>query len=516
MMPLVALFCMKGVCTRMVDAIYTRQSVDKADSISIESQMEFCKYETRGGEFTCYSDRGFSGKNTDRPDFQRMMGDIKAGQIKRVIVYKLDRISRSILDFASMMEEFGKYGVEFVSCTEKFDTSTPMGRAMLNICIVFAQLERETIQMRVTDAYISRSKHGFFMGGKVPYGFKLEPYSIGGKKTSRYVVVPEEAEIIKLIYQMYAQPQTSLGDLMRYLANEGILTRRGKNWNRTQIGEMLKNPAYLMADLDVYEFYKSQGTNIINDPSEFIGTNGCYLYNSQDAKAHKKQSLEGQTLVIAPHEGFVPSRDWIAARKKCLNNRCFSTSTKAKNSWLVGKAKCGKCGHSLFVKYNDCSSIRYFRCGNYLNNRGCEGISCVRTHELEDFVFKAMEQRLKEFEVLSSAEEKRENPKLNELRVQEQQVNAEIDTLMDKVLQADGPLMEYINKRVAELDAKKQELLKSIRELSVVDQPTDVASIKDYLSKWDELTLEDRRNVVNLLIMMVKVTEDSIEIVWKV
>ena len=118
--------------------------------------------------------------------------------------------------------------------------------------------------------------------------------------------------------------------------------------------------------------------------------------------------------------------------------------------------------------------------------------------------------------MLSSAEEKRENPKLNELRVQEQQVNAEIDTLMDKVLQADGPLMEYINKRVAELDAKKQELLKSIRELSVVDQPTDVANIKGYLSKWDELTLEDRRNVVNLLIMMVKVTEDSIEIVWKV
>lgn len=76
--------------------------------------------------------------------------------------------------------------------------------------------------------------------------------------------------------------------------------------------------------------------------------------------------------------------------------------------------------------------------------------------------------------------------------------------------------MEYINKRVAELDAKKQELLKSIRELSVVDQPTDVANIKGYLSKWDELTLEDRRNVVNLLIMMVKVTEDSIEIVWKV
>ena len=501
---------------KMIDAIYARQSVDKADSISIESQLEFCKYETKGGKFNFYNDRGFSGKNTDRPDFQRMMCDIKAGIIKRVIVYKLDRISRSIMDFTSMMDEFGKYGVEFVSCTEKFDTSTPMGRAMLNICIVFAQLERETIQMRVTDAYVSRSKHGFFMGGNVPYGFKLEPHSINGKRTSHYIVVPEEAEIIKLIYQMYAQPQTSLGDIMRYLADNGILTRRGRNWNRTQIGEMLKNPAYLMADLDVYEFYKSQGTNIINGPSEFIGTNGCYLYNGQDAKAHKKQSLEGQTLVIAPHEGFVPSQDWIAARKKCLNNRCFSTSTKAKNSWLVGKAKCGKCGHSLFVKYSDSSSIRYFRCGNQMSNRGCVGISRVRLHELEGFVFKAMEQRLKEFEVLSSKEEKRQNPRLTELRVQEQQISTDIETLMDKVLQADGALMEYINKRIAELDAKKQELIKSIRELSVVDQQTDVASIKDYLSKWDELSLDDKRNVVNLLIMMVNVTEDSIEIIWKI
>ena len=126
------------------DAIYGRQSVDRKDSISIESQIEFCKYELRGGNFRKYTDKGYSGKNTDRPKFQEMMADIRRGLIKRVVVYKLDRISRSILDFATMMETFQEYNVEFVSSTEKFDTSTPMGRAMLNICIVFAQLERET------------------------------------------------------------------------------------------------------------------------------------------------------------------------------------------------------------------------------------------------------------------------------------------------------------------------------------------------------------------------------------
>ena len=124
---------------QMYDALYARQSVEKKDSISVESQLEYCRYETRGEAFIEYTDKGFSGKNTNRPGFENMINDIRAGKIRRVIVYKLDRISRSILDFANMMELFQKYRVEFVSSTEKFDTSTPIGRAMLNICIVFAQ-----------------------------------------------------------------------------------------------------------------------------------------------------------------------------------------------------------------------------------------------------------------------------------------------------------------------------------------------------------------------------------------
>lgn len=128
-----------------IDAIYARQSVDKKDSISIESQIEFCKYELKGGNCKEYKDKGYSGKNTERPQFQQLMRDIESGLVRKVVVYKLDRISRSILDFAKMMDFFQEYEVEFVSSTEKFDTSTPMGRAMLNICIVFAQLERETI-----------------------------------------------------------------------------------------------------------------------------------------------------------------------------------------------------------------------------------------------------------------------------------------------------------------------------------------------------------------------------------
>ena len=115
------------------DCIYARQSVDRKDSISIESQIDFCKYELKGGSCKVFKDKGYSGKNTDRPEFQKLLGEIRKGKVRRVIVYKLDRISRSILDFANMMELFQEYDVEFVSSTEKFYTSTPMGRAMLNI-----------------------------------------------------------------------------------------------------------------------------------------------------------------------------------------------------------------------------------------------------------------------------------------------------------------------------------------------------------------------------------------------
>ena len=135
-----------------------------------------------------------------------------------------------------MIEE---YHVEFVSSTEKFDTSTPIGRAMLNICIVFAQLERETIQKRVTDAYYARNKRGFYMGGRIPYGYRLKETIIDNIRTSMYEEVPEESEQLKLIYSLYADPANSLGDIIRYLNKHGIKQLRGGNWTSARIREIL-------------------------------------------------------------------------------------------------------------------------------------------------------------------------------------------------------------------------------------------------------------------------------------
>ena len=160
-----------------MDAIYARQSVDKADSLSIQGQIDLCRREV-GKDIQVYQDKGFSGKNTNRPDFQRMMADVEKGLVQKIVVYRLDRFSRSLADFSRLWEVLQRHGVEFVSVNERFDTSTPMGRAMLSIIMVFAQLERETTAERVRDNYYQRVKLGSWPGGPAPYGFPLAAYQM--------------------------------------------------------------------------------------------------------------------------------------------------------------------------------------------------------------------------------------------------------------------------------------------------------------------------------------------------
>ena len=135
------------------DAVYARQSVEKKDSLSLSGQLDLCRRAAGERELAVYQDAGYSGKNTDRPAFQKLMRDVQAGQIAAIYVYRLDRFSRSVADFGRLWQVLQAHQVEFVSVSENFDTSTPMGRAMLHIIMVFAQLERETIAQRVRDNY---------------------------------------------------------------------------------------------------------------------------------------------------------------------------------------------------------------------------------------------------------------------------------------------------------------------------------------------------------------------------
>ena len=499
-----------------IDAIYARQSVDKKDSISIESQIEFCKYELKGGNCKEYTDKGYSGKNTDRPKFQELVRDIKRGLIAKVVVYKLDRISRSILDFANMMELFQQYNVEFVSSTEKFDTSTPMGRAMLNICIVFAQLERETIQKRVTDAYYSRSQRGFKMGGKTPYGFRTEPYVMDGVRTKKLVIEPTEAAFVRQMYEMYADPQVSLHDITKKLTADGMRTYHGRPLSRATLSVILRNQIYVMADLDIYEFYKSQGTDIYNDAADFAGTNGCYYYQGKGNTEDKHKHLQGQTLVLAPHEGFIPSELWLKCRKKLLASHTYQPARKARNTWMAGKIKCGKCGYALMSAHSN--GILYMRCTVHADSKACPGCGCVKLHELEAVVYGAMVKKLKDFKTLTGRKKAAKiSPKLAAKRLELAQVESEIEKLLDTLTGANNVLLSYVNVKIAELDGRKQELLARIAELTVeAISPEQVNQISGYLDTWDNVSFDDKRRVVDLMITTIAATSDSLNITWKI
>ena len=142
-----------------MNAIYARQSIDKKDSLSIDGQIDLCR-KYAGEDARIFRDKGYTGKNIKRPAFTELMESVKRGETQKIYVYRLDRFSRSIADFSRLWEILQQYGVEFQSVTEQFDTSSPMGRAMLNIVLVFAQLERETIAERVKDNYAHRFRLG--------------------------------------------------------------------------------------------------------------------------------------------------------------------------------------------------------------------------------------------------------------------------------------------------------------------------------------------------------------------
>ena len=512
------------------DALYGRQSVDKKDSISVESQLDFCKYETHGQPYQTYTDKGFSGKNTNRPDFERMMRDIRAGKIKRVIVYKLDRISRSILDFANMMEVFQEYDVEFVSSTEKFDTSTPIGRAMLNICIVFAQLERETIQKRITDAYYSRNKIGFFIGGRFTYGFKLEPIVIEGIHSSYYLPVEEEMQQVELMFQLYAEgvkengEPYSFSDIRNYFLDHDIPHLRDKYWTVSCISSILSNPSYAIADMSLYEFFNSQGANIISPVELWVGGNGCYLYQGTVSKDKNRNTFKDKEVVLAPHKGVVPSHIWIKCRLRCMNSRQMATTNKAKSSWLVGKVKCGNCGKGLQISPSRVSkktgkSIRYMNCSHKYVTRGlgCSGTgSRIYADELEDYVLEQIKQKLNEFEGFNEQNATQSNPKLNENKIRLAQIDKEIDDLVEKVSGASSVLMRYINEKVEQLDAERRALSEENLSMTVSHSPDTLNTIFNLVSSWEETSFEDKQKVLDTYVKVIKVANGNIEMAWNI
>ena len=247
-------------------AIYIRVStlhqVDR-DSLPMQRQdlIAYAKLMLGTEDYAIFEDAGYSGKNTDRPKYQEMMSQIRNGVFTHLLVWKIDRISRNLLDFASMYKELKDLGVIFVSKNEQFDTSTAMGEAMLKIILVFAELERNMTSERVTATMISRASNGIWNGGRVPFGYDYDP------ETMAFSVNEDEARQVRIIHDRYEE-QRSLVRLARSLNEKGYRTRAGNEWSPVTLLIILRSIFYC-GDYR-YNVLKEGNRQKVKDESEWV------------------------------------------------------------------------------------------------------------------------------------------------------------------------------------------------------------------------------------------------------
>ena len=207
-------------------AIYTRVSTEHGldqEFNSLDAQYDaasaYIKSQAHAGWALIrsrYDDGGYSGGSTDRPDLQRLLDDIRARKIDVIVVYKVDRLTRSLADFAKLVELFDAHGVSFVSVTQQFNTTTSMGRLTLNVLLSFAQFEREVTSERIRDKIAASKRKGLWVGGPLPLGYEM--------KDGKIAVVEDEAERVRLIYRRYLE-LSGVNALVRDLRDKDIRTK---------------------------------------------------------------------------------------------------------------------------------------------------------------------------------------------------------------------------------------------------------------------------------------------------
>lgn len=345
-----------------LNAIYGRKSKATKKGESIENQIkwgvEHIKRVDPGisdEEILVFKDDGFSGKNIKRPGFTQLLGLIKQKKIKRVVVYRLDRISRSVGDFAEFIKLLEKTDTEFVSLQESFDTSSPMGRAMMQVTAVFAQLERETISERVTDNMLEMSLKGVWLGGKPPRGFvpkRILGSLAGGRDYSVLVIDEDTVESVKRVFEVYYE-QRNLMKSTRILKEEGVVLGTEKYPSDTRLRNILTNPVYCVADKNAYDYFFNQDCTMGCEREEFDGKTGIMSFNRHGTKAESQVARPVNEWVIAKgaHPGIIPSDQWIAINDSLTQNAIVHPRLQsASNNYalLTGMLVCGKCGGKMY------------------------------------------------------------------------------------------------------------------------------------------------------------------------
>lgn len=519
-------------------AIYARQSIEKKDSVSIEAQIEKCKYFCNGQDYKIYKDAGYSGKNINRPQFSKLLEDIKAGLVKKVVAYRLDRISRSIADFSQLLIMFDENNVDFISATENFDTNTPMGRAMINIVMTFAQLERETIVERVTDNYYFRANNGYWAGGYAPYGYSIQ-HIIGNdnKKHSILIENKEETKIVKRIYDMYINKNMSMRKIAQQLNLENIPSKKKNgNWGINAINSILTRPIYTEATTKIYDYFNNLNSHITNDIEYFDGTKTANLYGKtkKNTKAKAIRNYDEMFLSLIDCIPIISNEDWFKAQNiKGIKKTLPPRSNTSKISFLCGLVKCGKCGSNLVTQ--GCKNrygIQYY----YLicsNKRNLGTTICnnkmIDVSKLEDIVINDMKKYFNSSNITNKVEkyintsQKKNTDLLKEKEDLENIIlkfDLQIQNLINSLAEGNITVSKYINLKIEELEEEKQKAILKLNELNNKNEFLNDTSLIEYIKDIDEKIATNNFDQLKLLcktvIDKIVITDKNIDIHYKI
>ncbi|WP_411680461.1 recombinase family protein [Clostridium thailandense] len=387
-------------------AIYSRKSVFTGKGESIENQINLCQeYGEKNlniKDFIIYEDEGFSGGNINRPKFQQLLQDIKKKKFDVLICYRLDRISRNVADFSTTLELLQSHSVDFVSIKEQFDTSTPMGKAMIYISSVFAQLERDTIAERVRDNMLQLAKTGRWLGGQTPLGFESEKITYFDeelKERSMFKLkgIKEELDTIKIVYEKFLETK-SLNQTFKLLYSNGIKTKKGGEWNAQKVKDILNNPIYVQSSDEVLDYLRSK--NIIT-AGEANG-NGIISYNKTKNLTSTRDMSEW-ICAVAKHNGIIESNKWLEVQYILENKKKGPARIGISQTALLTRVlKCSKCGSPMFVKHGHKSAAtgekyHYYVCSKKDKSNGklCD-CKNIRVDKLEDIVIDNLKKMNKE------------------------------------------------------------------------------------------------------------------------
>lgn len=321
-------------------AIYIRVStthqIDK-DSLPMQRKdlISYAKLMLRTENFSIFEDAGYSGKNMERPKFKEMMSLIRRGVFTHVLVWKIDRISRNLLDFAGMYEELKSLGVTFVSKNEQFDTSTAMGEAMLKIILVFAELERNMTSERVTATMISRAASGQWNGGRIPYGYDYD------EKSMTFSINEEEAAIVHLIHDTYEQTN-SLVSTAKKLNSIGYKSRYGNDWSPNSLRIILTNVWYCGSYR--YNTRKEGDRQRPKAESEWVTVENHHpQIISEEQKGKVIAQLKENRRLITAHNIYITQNNVHVFGGLIYCSECgrrYTSTVTSKKGWKFGRYLC--------------------------------------------------------------------------------------------------------------------------------------------------------------------------------